>query len=248
MFPIEWLVPLVAPTLTLVAPTHSPITPVHTLVAPALTLDSPGVVEPPLAPWSDSAAAQGGPSALSPRVGWYGRVNAGLVTTKNSDGPGTEKVKFDEGFLLGAAFGKRVTSGPGPLGVDVDLEAIWTQQDASTSGALQAVDEITVLAGMLNVTLDWSLMERLSVYLGAGVGPAWLDVGTSGGFTDDDGPFLAWQARTGLEWRLSSRLAATAGYRFLNIDSANIDDNVGSSSFDLETQQHVLELGLRFGM
>ncbi|MBK8180551.1 MAG: porin family protein [Planctomycetes bacterium] len=181
-----------------------------------------------------------------PRRSWYGRVNAGLVTTDDSRGPGNEDVEFDEGFLLSAALGKRVSSGTGPVAVDVDVEALWTQQDASTSGVLQAVDEITVLAGMLNVTLDLRVAEPVSVYVGAGAGAAWMDVGTSGGFHDDDGPFLAWQARGGVEWRFAPRMAARVGYRFLNIDNNNIDDGIGNSSFDLETKQHVLELGLTF--
>jgi hypothetical protein len=38
------------------------------------------------------------------------------------------------------------------------------------------------------------------------------------------------------------------GYRFLNIDDAEIDDGLGDSSFDLETEQHVLEVGLIIGI
>jgi hypothetical protein len=44
---------------------------------------------------------------------------------------------------------------------------------------------------------------------------------------------------------MSDALSWNLGYRFLNVDDVEIDDGVGSSSFDLETEQHVLELGIR---
>jgi opacity protein-like surface antigen len=211
------------------------------------------IASPPLAsiygcPVSDSNLAQDTADTELSSGGWYARLSGGLVTTKDTDGPGNEKVEFDEGFLLGAALGQRVTSDKGPFNLDVDVEALWTQQDASTSGALQAVDDVTVLAGLLNLTLNYSVAPRAAIYLGGGVGAAWMDVGTGSGFADDDGPFLAWQARTGLEWRFAPSFAATVGYRLLNIDDNNIDSGIGNSSFDLETQQHALEIGLRVGI
>ena len=44
----------------------------------------------------------------------------------------------------------------------------------------------------------------------------------------------------------SDDVAWTLGYRFLNIDDAEIDDDLGGASFDLETQQHIFQLGVRF--
>jgi hypothetical protein len=35
--------------------------------------------------------------------------------------------------------------------------------------------------------------------------------------------------------------------RVLNIDDDEIDDDLGGSSFDLRTEQHIVELGIRFG-
>ncbi len=208
----------------------------------------PAIADQPSMSLSDAVPAQNSSAWTTSRGGWYGRVSGGFVTTKNSQGPGTETVDFDEGYLLGLAFGKRVTSGQGPWNVDIDLEGVWTQQDASTSGALQAVEDVTVLAALLNVTVDFAFAERASIYAGGGVGPAWMDVGSTNGFEDDDGPFLAWQARAGLEWRFTPSLAGNLGYRFLNIDNNNVDDGIGNSSFELETQQHVLEIGLTFGL
>jgi hypothetical protein len=33
----------------------------------------------------------------------------------------------------------------------------------------------------------------------------------------------------------------------MNVDDVEIDDDTGNEDFDLETQQHVIELGLTFG-
>ena len=66
-------------------------------------------------------------------------------------------------------------------------------------------------------------------------------------FEDEDGPFLAWQARGGLQLWTSPSLAWNLGYRFLNIDAVEIDDDLGGAEFDLETSQHLLEIGASFG-
>ncbi len=128
---------------------------------------------------------------------------------------------------------------------------LWDDQDVSDSGTLQAVRDLTVAGAMLNGVVDFPLSDRLSIYAGAGLGVAWLDVGTTSDslndFDAEDGPFLAWQGRGGLTWSFTESTALQFGYRFLNIDDAQIEDGLSSSSFDLETQQHVLEIGLVFG-
>lgn len=183
--------------------------------------------------------------------GTYLRINGGLVTSEASDGP-DEEIDFDEGFLVAVAIGQRMSSGDQPLNFDLELEGLWTDQDADSDGPIEAVRDVSVLGAMLNGTVDFRLADRFSIYGGAGIGAAWLDVGTASdglnSFDDEDGPFLAWQAKAGIMWRFSTNTAFLVGYRFLNIDDAEIDDSLGSASFDLETQQHVLELGLRFGI
>lgn len=183
--------------------------------------------------------------------GTFLRINGGLVTSENSDGP-DEEIDFDEGFLVAVAIGQRMSSGDQPLNFDLELEGLWTDQDADTDGPIEAVRDISVLGALLNGTVDFRLADRFSIYGGAGIGAAWLDIGTASdglnSFDDEDGPFLAWQAKAGIMWRVSTNAAVLLGYRFLNIDDAEIDDDLGGASFDLETQQHVLELGLRFGI
>lgn len=180
----------------------------------------------------------------------YVRLSGGLVTTRDSDGP-DEDIEFDEGYLIGLALGHRFGDDRDTLGFRLELEGLWNDQDAEDEGLLEAVSDVSVIGALLNGLLDFRLSESFGLYAGGGVGAAWMDIGTESDalndFDDEDGPFLAWQARAGLEWWSSDRVAWNFGYRFMNIDDVEIDDDVGDESFDLETQQHTLELGVTFG-
>ena len=208
-----------------------------------LLMIAPVLLELPLAP---------PPSVYqtAPTLDTYLRINAGLVTTTDSDGP-DEDIEFDEGWLAAVAFGKRMTSGASNLNFDLELEGLYDDQDVGDHGALNAVDELTVAALMVNGQFDFGITQSISLYAGAGIGAAWLDPGTRSdsfnSFDEEDGPFLAWQAKAGLNWSLTPTMALTTGYRFLNIDDAEVVVDLGGASFDLQTRQHVLEVGLRFG-
>lgn len=182
--------------------------------------------------------------------GSYLRASAGFVTMQDADSP-DQDIEFNEGYLLALAFGQRMNDNS-DFNFDLELEAVWTDQDADDNGPIQAVRDVTFGALFLNGKFDVPLGERLSVYAGAGIGAAWVDVGTSSDavndFDSDEGPYLAWQLRAGLEWRFANSVAANVGYRFITNDDVELDDDIGGASFDLSTEQHVLELGLRFGL
>lgn len=182
--------------------------------------------------------------------GWFLELGGGFVTTTDSDGPG-EEVDFDEGLGVFLGVGKRFAGQPDAFGFDLMLEGIYTDQDASQSGSLQAVNDVTVAGVLVSGLGDFALTERFSVFGGAGLGVSWLDVGTTSDafndFDSDEGALLTWQARLGGRLRFSPDTSAFLGYRFLNIDDAEIDDDLGGASFDLATEQHILEIGFRFG-
>lgn len=184
------------------------------------------------------------------RDGMYLQFGAGLVTTTDSDGP-DEDIEFDEGWLASGAIGSRFgAADDNRFAFDLELEVLWSDQDADDSGTLQAVNDVTVLAGLINGLVDFELTRSFSLYAGAGIGAAGMDVGTTSDavndFDEEDGPFLAWQAKAGLRFYTRGSASFFLGYRFLNIDDAEIDDDVGGASFDLQTSQHVAEAGVRF--
>ena len=99
------------------------------------------------------------------------------------------------------------------------------------------------LGALLNAVGDFGLTDNVALYGGAGIGVAWVDVTEETTFEEEDGPFLAWQAKAGLRWYASRSVSWSLGYRFLNIDDAEIEDDLGASDFDLETQRSFGDVG-----
>ena len=183
-----------------------------------------------------------------PDNGWYIQVGGALVTTQDSDGP-DEEIDFDEGWGVPLAFGRRFgADDSNRIAFDLEAEGIYTDQDANQTGALEALSDLAVLGALLNAVGDFGLTDNVALYGGAGIGVAWVDVTEETTFEEEDGPFLAWQAKAGLRWYASRSVSWSLGYRFLNIDDAEIEDDLGASDFDLETQQHMIELGVRWAL
>ena len=183
-------------------------------------------LDPPMGQYNGPYRAAGG-------EGLYLQTGFGLVTTENSGGPG-EEIDFDEGFAVPFAFGRRFVSESNErLGFDLELEGVFTDQDTDDpDGPISALRDVTVLGLLVNGAADFSLSRSFSIYGGAGLGAAMLDVGTQSDsindFNDEDGPFLAWQVKAGVRWWANESVSWSLGYRLLNIDDAEIDDDIGN--------------------
>lgn len=182
--------------------------------------------------------------------GYFWEVGTGLVTLSESGGPG-EEIDFDEGIGLFLGFGRRFDADHDGLGYDLMIEGLYTDYDSDSTDILVAVRDVTTIGAMVSGLADYAVTERASVFGGLGVGLSWIDAGTQSDalndFSDDEGALLTWQARAGARYRFTDSLSAHVGYRFISIDDADFDDNLGDASFALETEQHLLEVGLRFG-
>lgn len=216
------------------------------LLSGSALLDAPSDPASP-APVSLPSLADQYQASTAATSGMFLRLTGGLVTTKSSNGP-SEDIDFNEGWLVSLGVGQRIGQMVNGPGFSLELEGVYDDQDADDKGVLQAVDEVRVLGLLLNGIVDWRIAERLMLYAGGGIGAAWLDVDTTNNFEDSDGPFLAWQLKAGVAWRFATSTAFHFGYRFMNIDDNEIDNGIGGSSFDLQTEQHVLEAGLIFGI
>lgn len=233
-----YLVSLITTTLLSGTPTTAR-QPEPTLIAP----DS----YPTFADWQVGSAHSARPNGL------YLRLTGGLVTTQNSNGPSNQDIDFDQGYLFSVGLGDRIGALENGLGFSLELDGIWTDEKANDNGTTQPVRRLGVEGALLDGIFDVRIADRFSIYAGAGVGAAWLDVSTTDSdafhdFHPDSGLFLAWTAKAGVMWRFAESTALHFGYRFLNIDNAQIDDSIANSSFDLKTQQHVIEAGLIFGV
>jgi opacity protein-like surface antigen len=240
---IAWttLAPLLLPAAPLLPAAVAPETPV---LAPAFeSFALPPDPPRPAEPLFGRDTHEGG--------GLYLRLNGGLITTRTADGP-SEDIEFKDGYLVAAAIGQRMSSGDQPLNFDLELEGVYTNQDSKDNGAIDPVGAVKTLGGFLNGELDFRVADRLSLYAAGGVGADWLDVDThtssAHNFHSDGGPHFAWQAKAGVMWHLTSATALTLGYRFMNIADDEVKDGLGGSSFSLQTEQHVIEVGLSFGL
>ena len=206
------------------------------------------------APGSALAELQAGDGHASRSNGLYLRLTGGFVTTADSDGPALNNdVKFDKGYLLSVGVGERIGALQNGLGFSAEVEGVYTDQNAHANGTTKALRDVAVLGALVDGIVDLRVGDRLSFYGGAGIGVAWVNVGVDNNdpahdFSSKDGPYLAWQLRTGVAWRFAPSTSLHVGYRFLNVDDAKIKDGIGSSSFDLQTQENVWEAGLIFGI
>ncbi len=206
----------------------------------------------PLTSWledADVGSVYQGPGEPG-RDGWHLQIDAGFTTTESSAGP-DEDIEFDEGGKLGVGFMDRTGTENGDRwAFDWGFNAIFTDQDANEDNS-PPVRDTTIMGLYLQGIVDFALGQSFSIYAGAGIGPAWVDVGTASDqpsdFSEEDGPFLSWNAQAGLRWWSSENVAWNLGYRFLNVDNVNLDDGgLDDADFDLETTQHIAEIGVMF--
>lgn len=185
------------------------------------------------------------------RSAWYVAIGGGLTSTEDSQGL-SDDLSFDEGWAAHAAVGHRF--GPidaGRLGWALELEALYSDQDVDAEGATTASSDVSLLGGYVNALLEFPISDFVGIYAGGGLGAASINVGDFSDdlsdFSEDDGPYFSWQAKAGVRLWSQSGVSLSLGYRFVNVDDAELDDG-GGAEFDLETTQHMLELGLRFAL
>jgi opacity protein-like surface antigen len=182
--------------------------------------------------------------------GWHLQFGAGLTTYEDVDGP-DEEIDFDEGMELTAGIIRRTGADDGNnWAFDWGFEAIWTDQDADSDDE-GPVRDVTVLGGLITGVAEYAFTPAFAGFFGLGIGVAWVDVGTRSDnlsdFEEEDGPFLAWDATAGVRWWTSENVAWHLGYRFLNVSEVEVEEEfLNQDNFDLDTEQHIAELGIRF--
>lgn len=186
---------------------------------------------------------------------WYFGIQGGFTSTRKSS-DGDVDLDFDDGIMLGALLGYRFTDGGvQTLNWAAELDLIWTDQDIDASGTgpidFDASSDMSVFAFLINGVMDFLFTPRFGAYAAAGLGMSFVDLqGVAGDpfdFDEEDGPFLSWQLKVGLQFLFGKSMALRGGYRFLNIDNVELDDSINDARFDLETRQHILELSLLWG-
>jgi opacity protein-like surface antigen len=152
-------------------------------------------------------------------------------------------------FMIGYHGKRNIDGTPGP----------WNPSTTPPSAdPLHTSVETTTL--MFNGYYDIARFDRITPYVGAGVGLAYNKAG-SVSFTgnpalvnviEGDGRWsLAWSLMAGIGWHLSERTTLDIGYRYLDMGKAETGtvDNLGFTNPSVrinELTAHEFKLGLRF--
>jgi opacity protein-like surface antigen len=116
------------------------------------------------------------------------------------------------------------------------IEVGWMGEDETIGGFDVSVDIVPVT---LNYQHEWALGDKLSWYLGAGIGMGSLSVDVKNVASADDWEFMA-QAFTGLVYKFTPAFEAYLGLRYMWLDDTEL------GGVDVEDLDDVgLGLGLR---
>jgi opacity protein-like surface antigen len=170
-------------------------------------------------------------TAADTDTGWYASVMGGYTFPDDAEVEGFD-VPLDEGFSVAGAFGTN-------MGVlRVEAEAAYRTNDVDVTGVDGEISSISVMG---NVLYDHPLADAIDLYVGGGVGVAFVDVEDD--TSSDDDTVLAYQFLVGLAFYTSDNFAITGGYRLWTASDLDLDGvDVGMPLV------HTAEIGVRFEM
>ena len=165
---------------------------------------------------------------------------------------------YDTGYLVGGAIGYDMGPAMGPLGVRVEAELSYRDNDvkshtnADTGATLvNPVGSTSALAGMGNVLFDFNMGSAFTIYGGGGLGVANVEFdghGTAGNLPimDDGDTVFAWQAIAGIGYEISPGWMLDVQYRYFNASDVSLSNGVTSSTTDYESHAVLGGIRLKF--
>jgi len=121
------------------------------------------------------------------------------------------------------------------------LEVGWMgeDEDVSVLGIDVGVD-IDIVPVTLNYKYEWALGDKLSWYLGVGLGAAMISIDVDGFGSADESTFMA-QGFTGMVYEFTPAFEGYFGFRYMWFDEPDFGDDGDLESFD----DYGVGLGLR---
>ncbi len=183
---------------------------------------------------------------------WYFTVAGGLAFVGDSTGVASTTnnditVSFDTGFGLSAAVGRRFSN------FRLEAELGYGSSDAdqeTSSGVTNAKNGTgTTWSVMANGLYDINMDSNWIPYVGLGIGYATvnldLDASTNFNSIDDSDATFAFQALTGVNYRISEQTALGLGYRYFRMGDVDLTDSTGAVIQDGDgTNSHNIEARL----
>ena len=179
--------------------------------------------------------------------GWYTAAGVGIVFPNNPTiyAGGAKSKAADENNNLdllgsvGYAFDN---------GLRFEAEYFHNQMNTVTVNDINAFGHLTNNALFFNAFYDFSTNTMVSPYIGAGIGPDFINVknvGIPGAFLDGDTVKAAYQGIVGLTAQINENWAVTADYRYI----ASFDPKVnytGGTKGRMENASQNFILGVRY--
>jgi len=157
----------------------------------------------------------------------------------------TSDAEYDAGPMGALTLGYGLANG-----LRVEAELAHRENDIdSISGAANSTGEFTSTSAMANLLYDFWATERLSPYVGVGIGMAAVSadglspVGATS--IDDNDRHPAFQGIAGLSYQVTESAQVFADYRFFHVEDAAFSTGTGSLVVT-DYQTHSLMVGMRF--
>lgn len=164
----------------------------------------------------------------------------------------------DPGFFGSGIVGYDMSPGAGSGGFRFEAELAYLIKYADsqsvpgvgTLGDGAIGGDTTALMGFANAYYDLPFSTWSKVFLGGGIGLAnvsFNDHGTTPGgpLIDDSGTAFAWHLTSGVSLAMNESTDLEFGYRFLNINGAELTAVDGTTS-EVDSTDHILFAGVRY--
>lgn len=136
-------------------------------------------------------------------------------------------------------------------GVDAAVLTGSSEQLGATVGQVVAdgKGDISSTGLFLNAYYDFNRSNDLYPYLGLGIGFMNVNVKyepSNVGIIDDDETKFAYQLKAGLGYRLTDHFDVYGEYAFRGSDDIEVQNDLFPGDLEVENQQHLLSLGVRY--
>lgn len=189
--------------------------------------------------------------------GWYVSGQAGPVWLMDADSVGastTSKVKYDTGSSFAVAVGYRLSDG---LRLELEVNSYDSQLNETNNhfpapaGSELVVGNTHSLGYLANVWQDIDVNFPIKPYFGFGVGVTQVtldDLEVSGVAAEEatDSSVTTFQVGLGVNYPITKRLTATAGYRYQEATDAGFRVEGIPGEIDSEQHAHLIQAGFRF--
>ncbi len=185
---------------------------------------------------------------------WYLGLGIGAVGAPDIDENPTGTVGYDPG-ITGSLLIGRDLGGSDDVGFAAEFEGFLSDYklEEEDLGKIPSAisDDAGTLAWLVNGVIDWHIAEQFGFYGAAGIGYAStieFEFYDSGNLNQEDKHGLAWQLKLGLQYNLGGSYDFLLGYRYLQTEDVEVRNTVTQATFDVPNEQHVFELGVRWGL